>query len=387
MLKTDLEAGIAGDDYTSREISSQPSLWQDTYRSLLDQQEALTDFLQPLWDQDHLDVVLTGAGTSAFIGEALQGPFLKNTGKLTRAIATTELVSHPSLFLRRDRPTLLISFARSGNSPESVAAVEIANALCDPVYHLVITCNEGGKLARQKNSQQYTLLLPPAANDQGLAMTGSFSAMLLTGLLVSRWSSLVSLRPRVEQLVAYGHHLLRQAPERLRKVAELPFERIVFLGSGPLQGTAQESHLKVQELTDGQVVGKHDSFLGFRHGPKVVANHQSLVVLLFSNNPYVRPYEVDLAQELHQSSKALYTVGVAERPVPGVKLDLWITMTEHEGAPLDEELLAVCSVLPAQIIGYYKSRQLGLAPDNPSVNGTISRVVKGVTIYPYPVSS
>lgn len=385
MLKTDLEVGIAGDDNTSREISGQPALWQDTYRTLLDQQQALAEFLQPLWDQDNLNVVLTGAGTSAFIGEALQGPFFKNTGKLTRAIATTELVSHPSLFLSRNHPTLLISFARSGNSPESVAAVEVANALCDTVYHLVITCNKRGKLARQENSQQYTLLLPPAANDKGLAMTGSFSAMLLTGLLVSRWSSLASLQPQIEQLVAYGHHLLRQAPDLLQKVAELPFERIIFLGSGPLRGTAQESHLKVQELTDGQVVGKHDSFLGFRHGPKVVANHQSLVVLLFSNDAYVRPYEVDLARELRQSGKAQYTIGVAERPVPGVEVDLWITMTEHD-TKLDEELLAVCSVLPAQIIGYYKSRQLGLAPDNPSVNGTISRVVKGVTIYPYPLS-
>ena len=385
MLKTDLEVGIAGDDNTSREISGQPALWQDTYRTLLDQQQALAEFLQPLWDQDNLNVVLTGAGTSAFIGEALQGPFFKNTGKLTRAIATTELVSHPSLFLSRNHPTLLISFARSGNSPESVAAVEVANALCDTVYHLVITCNKRGKLARQENSQQYTLLLPPAANDKGLAMTGSFSAMLLTGLLVSRWSSLASLQPQIEQLVAYGHHLLRQAPDLLQKVAELPFERIIFLGSGPLRGTAQESHLKVQELTDGQVVGKYDSFLGFRHGPKVVANHQSLVVLLFSNDAYVRPYEVDLARELHQSGKAQYTIGVAERPVPGVEVDQWITMTKHD-TKLDEELLAVCSVLPAQIIGYYKSRQLGLAPDNPSVNGTISRVVKGVTIYPYPVS-
>ena len=385
MLKTDLEVGIAGDDNTSREISGQPALWQDTYRTLLDQQQALVEFLQPLWDQDNLNVVLTGAGTSAFIGEALQGPFFKNTGKLTRAIATTELVSHPSLFLRRDSPTLLVSFARSGNSPESVAAVEVANALCDTVYHLVITCNKRGKLAQQENSQQYTLLLPPAANDKGLAMTGSFSAMLLTGLLVSRWSSLASLQPQIEQLVAYGQHLLQEAPDLLQKVAELPFERIIFLGSGPLRGTAQESHLKVQELTDGQVVGKHDSFLGFRHGPKVVANHQSLVVLLFSNDAYVRPYEVDLARELHQSGKAQYTIGVAERPVPGVEVDQWITMTEHD-TQLDEELLAVCSVLPAQIIGYYKSRQLGLVPDNPSVNGTISRVVKGVTIYPYPLS-
>ena len=385
MLETDQPTGVAGSDYTFSEIFGQPALWGHTYDELLNQQEALTAFLQPLWAQNNIEVILTGAGTSAFIGEALQGPFQKNTGKLTRAVATTDLVSHPSSFLRRNVPILLISFARSGNSPESVAAVKVANAACDTVYHLVITCNEQGQLAQQQDNRQYTLLLPPAAHDKGLAMTGSFSAMLLTGLLVSRLSSLASLRSPLQQLVTYGGYLLRQAPD-LKKFAELSFERIVFLGSGPLRGTAQESHLKVQELTNGQVVGKHDSFLGFRHGPKVVANHQSLVVMLFSNDEYVRPYEVDLARELLQESKALFTVGVAERPVPGVEVDWWITMTDHGREHLDEEFLAVCSVLAAQIIGYYKSRQLGLNPDNPSVNGTISRVVQGVTIYPYPPS-
>ena len=37
-----------------------------------------------------------------------------------------------------------------------------------------------------------------------------------------------------------------------------------------------------------------------------------------------------------------------------------------------------------QIMGYYKSLQLGLNPDNPSISGAISRVVQGVKIYEYP---
>ena len=372
--------------YTSHEIFGQPHLWMETYNGLLKQHKALTHFLQPLWKQANLNIILTGAGTSAFIGEALQGAFLKSTGKLTRAIATTDLVSHPELFFCRSMPTLLVSFARSGNSPESVAAVEIANQLCDTVYHLVITCNAEGKLAQQQSSNQYIVLLPPAANDQSLAMTGSFSAMLLTGLLIARWSSLSQLKSQIVQLAAYGQRLLEVASEDLQKVAELPFERVVFLGSGPLLGTAQESQLKVQELTDGQVVGKHDSYLGFRHGPKVVANRQSLLVFLFSNDPYVRQYEIDLAKEFQDDDKVMYTLGVAENAIPGITLDHWITMAEGNDA-LDEEFLSVCSVLPGQLIGYYKSLQLGLNPDNPSINGTISRVVQGVNIYPYPNKS
>lgn len=370
-------------DHTSQEISGQPALWQETYQLLLSQQQSLRHFLRPLLARPDLTIILTGAGTSAFIGEVLTGVFQKNTGKITRAIATTDLVSHPTLFFPTESPTLLISFARSGNSPESVAAVELANTVCREVFHLVITCNPTGQLALQENGhRRYVITLPPAANDLSLAMTGSFSAMLLTGLLIPHLESLDRWQPQVDTLVAYGNHLLKHFPAPLQEVAALPFERVVFLGSGPLLGTARESHLKVQELTDGRVVGKYDSFLGFRHGPKVVADDRTLLVFLFSNDPYVQQYEVDLAQDFNQGKGVQYTIGVAEKKIPGVEVQLWIPLAEGNSR-LDEALLAVCSVLPAQIIGYYKSLHLGFTPDEPSASGTISRVVQGVTIYPY----
>ena len=41
-----------------------------------------------------MEVILTGAGTSAFIGDVLEGPFQQKTGIRTRAVATTDLVTH-----------------------------------------------------------------------------------------------------------------------------------------------------------------------------------------------------------------------------------------------------------------------------------------------------
>jgi tagatose-6-phosphate ketose/aldose isomerase len=65
-----------------------------------------------------------------------------------------------------------------------------------------------------------------------------------------------------------------------------------------------------------------------------------------------------------------------------VQLDETFILSD-QGALLDEEFLPVCFILPAQLIGLYKSLQLGLNPDMPSESGAISRVVKGVVIYPY----
>lgn len=369
---------------TSFEISSQPAVWRSTWNTLQKQQKELSSFLNYVYAKDNLNIILTGAGSSAFIGVALQGPFQKYTNILTRAISTTDLVTHPELFLLKDKPTLLVSFARSGDSPESLAAVNLVNELCTQVYHLIITCNANGKLAQGENqSNKMVFFLPPETNDKGLAMTASFTSMLLSGLVISRIHQTDRLESQISTLISYGENILQNYTERLYDIAKLDFKRVAFLGSGPLAGTAQESHLKLQELTNGNIICKHDSFLGFRHGPKAVTDKSTLVVYLFSNNKYAEQYENDLVSEICKQELSMYKIGIMESPKDtDFTLDLEIILGTGNHK-LDEEFLTVCSVLPAQILGYYKSLNLGLNPDNPSASGVISRVVQGVKIYAY----
>jgi tagatose-6-phosphate ketose/aldose isomerase len=303
---------------------------------------------------------------------------------MTRAISTTDLVTHPELFLQKERPTLLVSFARSGDSPESIAAVNLVNQLCDEVYHLIITCNENGKLAQEKDKKNnMVFLLPPGTNDKGLAMTASFTSMLLVGILISMLNQIDRLDTQVAQLIAYGSGILQNDSGNLFLLSKKNFKRVVFLGSGPLFGAARESHLKLQELTNGAIICKHDSFLGFRHGPKAVIDKSTVVFYLFSNNPYARQYEIDLLSEICNQDLGMYSVGISESPIEaGHCLDLNIILNSG-GNTIDESFLAVCDVLPAQILGYFKSLALGLDPDNPSSSGVISRVVQGVKIYSY----
>lgn len=369
--------------HTAKEISNQPELWLKTWDLVVHYQASLTKFLKKIYAHETLDIIIAGAGTSAFIGNILQGTFKRNTGKSTYAIATTDLVSHPDDYLRPEHPTLLISFARSGNSPESIAAVNLVNTHCSKVYHLIITCNPSGQLAINKyDKNTFIFLLPPESNDLGLAMTGSFTSMLLTGLLISQIERLEALKNQVEQLAAYGEKIIFNYSSPLQKAATLDFQRAIFLGSGPLLGTARESQLKLQELTDGKVICNYDSFLGLRHGPQAVINSHTLLVYLFSNREYVHPYEVDLIKTINKGEKGLFQIGVTESPQKDLKLDLMLELSSGN-EKIEEEFLSVCSVLPAQILGFYKSLHLGLKPDSPSVNGAISRVVQGVTIYPY----
>jgi len=378
-----LNNGSAILNATSTEISSQPLLWQKTWETIQNQKDNIIQFLEEVYNQPDIIIILTGAGTSAFIGDALQGPFQKNTGILTRSISSTSLVTHPDLFLQKERPTLLISFARSGDSPESVAVVNLVNKLCDVDYHLIITCNPSGKLVTENNiTNRLVILLPEEANDKGLAMTGSFTSMLLSGVLISRIFQLDELNSQIEKLISYGEDILNNYTNKIQEIANLNFSRAVFLGSGPFLGIARESHLKLQELTNGKIICKDDSFLGFRHGPKAVINKETLVIYLFSNNKYAEQFEDDLVKEICNQELGMYSIGIHEKSKKDYCLDLNIKMGK-EGDLLDEEFLAICYILPAQILGYYKSIALGLNPDNPSESGVISRVVQGVTIYSY----
>lgn len=369
--------------HTANEINGQPSLWLATLDRVAGQQSELSAFMDQVLTNEDLDIILTGAGTSAFIGESLEGYIKKHTGKVTRAVHTTDIVSYPDEYFYSSKPTLLVSFARSGNSPESVGAFNLANQLCDNIFHLIITCNEEGELAKQsaQHSSSYCFLLPKEANDKSLAMTGSFTSMIITGILVARIKELDLLRSQIEQLSETGQYILDNYTDKIKEIAALDFDRGVFLGSGPLLGVARESHLKLQELTDGKVVCKYDSCLGFRHGPKAVINGQTLIVYHLANDPQALRYEADLINEIWSRKDGISRIGIGSAVEQSSNLDLLIELKGTEN--LDAALLSVISVLPCQMLGFFKSIDVGLSPDEPSQTGNISRVVKGVTIYPY----
>lgn len=388
MHKIIKELQLMDKGHTAREIASQPGLWQETYETVLARKDEIKKFLDSVCQQKDLQIILTGAGSSAFIGEILQYSFHRNTGRPIRAVPTTDLVTHPGDFFRSAIPTLLVSFARSGDSPESIASYELAENMIDKVFHLVITCNPEGKLATKASAagNAFFLLLPEGTNDQALAMTSSFTSMTLAGLLVAEIDRIEDNRGHVKGLAAAAAGILDKYSVALQGVADLDFQRIVFLGSGPLKGSAQEAHLKVIELTDGKINCQYDSFLGFRHGPKAIIDASTLLVYLFSNDPHVTQYERDLVASINETEEFLYSIGIRQTGPLSGHLDLEI-IPDPAGTLIPDDFLAICSVIPAQLLGLYKSLALGLTPDAPSRNGGIHRVVQGVTIYPYPAKN
>ena len=360
---------------TISEIQNQPQLWREISHCIAKSKSELVSILDKTpTDSEFLFI---GAGSSAFIGEAVAGIFQHETGWSARAVGTTDIVTYPRHYIHPTRPLVIVSFARSGNSPESTAAVERINAVNPLARHLIITCNQDGALAKYRVQNSHILLLPEAANDKGLAMIGSVTGMILTTLLLSNLRKLENQFALVENMAKSASQFLQNLTEKLESVAALDFKRVVCLGSGPFMGLAHEAHLKIQELSDGNVIGKFDSFLGFRHGPKVVVDKNTLMIYFLSEDAYVSQYERDLIVSVQNEQKPLYSIALsaAETNLP-VNLSI---STNTSG----KNFLLLPYLVPIQLLAAYKSIKLGLNPDSPSARGAIHRVVQGVTIYPY----
>ena len=365
--------------YTTKEIFGQTILWGKVFEILKAQKTDIANFLEPILKIGNLRIILTGAGSSAFIGDAAQSIVERKNGKVTQSVPTTDITTHHGIFSSTQNPILLVSLARSGNSPESHEVFQLAEEICTEVYHLIITCDRNGKLAgctTENPSRSYTLILPEEANDKSLAMTGSFTSMLLCILLIWDINDIDTRGTSIANLISLGEAILNK-PKLFMEIATIPFERVVFLGSGPHLGLARECHLKLQELTNGRIICKFESFLGFRHGPRAVINENTLMVYLFSANPHVFKYEWDLVEDISKDPRQIRSVSFNSRPHLNVKNSVLISTQDRD----HDELDMVAAVIIGQLLGLYYSVQMGLNPDNPSTMGAISRVVQGVNIY------
>lgn len=362
---------------TATEIAQQPALWETLADTLFHDRARLQAFLGERLNDPRQRVLFTGAGSSGFIAEMVADSINAQWPAEVRAVHTTSLLTHPALYLQRDRPTLLVSFGRSGSSPESVAAVERVRADVDDALFLDITCNANGELARRGAGQAdtCTLLMPAASCDRAFAMTSSLTCMLLAALSVFDRAPWEERSHRLQQLAAMAREGIAQWDVPVATLAQAPFSRVIYLASGPLEALAREAALKVLELSAGRVLALANTPLGFRHGPKSTLNAETLVVVFRSIEPLARRYEHDLLQELRGDGVAGKVLSV------GPHTEIADDDYTLPASALSDSWLAAAWLPFAQMYALQRSAALGLTPDNPFPDGTVNRVVKGVTIH------
>lgn len=370
---------------TTSEIKQQPQLWEEVIEAYSQRKQQIEEFLESIAKEINrrVRVIFTGAGTSQYVGDTII-PHLLQYGDTTNysfeSIGTTSIVSNPRNYLLPDEPTILVSFARSGNSPESVAAVQLANQFVKNIFHITITCAPDGMLAKNAEGDKRNLLLlmPEKSNDKGFAMTGSFSCMTLTGLLVFDRSDLETKKQIVASMSKLGENILSREHE-INAYLSKDVDRIVYLGSGSLSGLAREAQLKVLELTAGRISTAYDSSMGFRHGPKSFLNERTVVFGFVSNDHYTSQYDVDVLNEIAMDRIVHHVVGIGQRLPDNLEAERFMLLEGESVLP--DGYAAIVDVVFAQTIALLASILVGNTPDTPSPTGTVNRVVKGVRIY------
>lgn len=374
-----------GAEITTREIYQQPDAWREAFEFYQAKREEIAAFLQEIADKhDYIKVILTGAGTSAYVGDTLL-PYFKEVYDERKwnfnAIATTDIVAKPATYLKKDVATVLVSFARSGNSPESVATVDLAKSLVDELYQVTITCAADGKLALQAHGDDRNLLLlqPAVSNDAGFAMTSSFTSMMLTALLVFDPTEFAVKSERFEVVSSLARKVLDKV-EDVKELVDLDFNRVIYLGAGPFFGLAHEAQLKILELTAGQVATMYESPVGFRHGPKSLINDNTVVLVFGTTTDYTRKYDLDLVREVAGDQIARRVVLLSDQ---AFGLENVKEVVLGCGGVLNDIYRVFPYIVYAQLFALLTSLKVENKPDTPSPTGTVNRVVQGVIIHEY----
>ena len=372
--------------FTIHEIYQQPATWRKTCAQLAACKDELQKFIDQVVKAADFDIVLTGAGTSEFVGNSLFHALNKKYDFKVKSYASTDIVPNPEDTLSRTKPTLLVNFGRSGNSPESVGSVEAAEVVCENIFHLFVTCNNEGALSKlaDKHDNCFALNLTPETHDKSFAMTSSYSNMYLATYLALNLDHLEEITAAVEKICAAGENFLNNQYNEVAKiVADFDFNRIVYLGNIALKGVAQESALKMLELTAGKVATMYDSQLGFRHGPKSIINDDTLTVAYLSDDEYRRRYELDLIKEMAGQRKGNKIAVVYNTDCAEVKELADYAIQYNVGEAMENVMLGLDFIMFAQTLAVLKSLSMGITPDNPCPTGEVNRVVKGVILYPY----
>jgi tagatose-6-phosphate ketose/aldose isomerase len=384
-----LQAGSAGDPdaghrHTLREIVQQPFTWLETvegsaaWRDLLDGAVA-----RVTGDGRPGTIVFTGSGSSLYAGECLSPALQARLRIPVHAVPGGEVLTHPSGCLPPQGPALVVSLARSGNSPESCGVLDSLHDAPEDLHHLVITCNRHGRLATRyrDDPRVTTVVLNDKTCDRSLVMTSSFTNMVLAGRLLGLTRDFEAYRALGGTVARLGAEILLRHAASLARVARGDYRSAVYLGSGCRYGSAREGALKMLEMTAGHVTTFPETYLGLRHGPMAGVGTGALVVCFLSEDPVARAYEVDLVRELDRKKLGARKVLVGDR-VPAdlagaddVVVDLpGLDALGDEGAP-------VLDVLVGQLLAFFRCLALGLRPDMPSDDGVISRVVESFAIH------
>jgi glutamine---fructose-6-phosphate transaminase (isomerizing) len=341
--------------HTIAEILSEPQTWRACLAEL-DASGQLQELSAKL--QQDVEWIFVGCGSSFYLAQAAAATWSILTGGPARAIPASEILLFPATVPSAGQFVLI---SRSGHTSEVIqAATHLKKEGKAPV--LAVTCGANTPLAALAT---FTIVLR-AADEKSTVMTRSFTSMLLAlQSLAAHRADARGFLASLHTLPVEAENILSPAQQTIRTlVNSRSFADYVFLGQGPFFGVAQESMLKVKEMSCSYAQCFHT--LEFRHGPKAIVSSETLLTFVLSESGF--DAEVAVLQEMKELGAVTLAVTNAATPAVRKSADYVIEL----GLTVPEAARPAAAVIPGQLLGFYTGIRKGFDPDSPR---NLSRVV------------
>jgi glucosamine--fructose-6-phosphate aminotransferase (isomerizing) len=355
----DAEHGVF-EDYMLKEIHEQPGALRATLEGRLDPggEVDLAEVDLDLSDVERVTIV--GCGTAyhaGLLGERAIERLVRLPVEV--AVASEYRYSDPI----GDEKTLVVAISQSGETTDTLAAVEAARDFGGRI--LAVTNTQGSLITREADA----VLLTKAGPEVCVASTKTFLAQVAAlYLLALELARVRGAAPEVE-LLKSGREL-RRAPEKVEETLEMVTGRVeaaarifdearcaLFLGRGSAYPMALEGALKLKEITylpaEGYPAGE------MKHGPIALVDEHCPVVAVLGEG-LIR--EKTLSNVEETVARGANVVAVARQDDKAARQIARVVLPIPE-AP--EILDAFVSSVPLQLLAYRVAKSRGLDVDKP----------------------
>jgi glutamine---fructose-6-phosphate transaminase (isomerizing) len=328
------------------DITTQAAAWKAALAAV----EFRTEDFKTFFADEPDELLFTACGSPYYLGLANATLWRERFGLHATVVPSSEIMLFPETILPRAGRPVLLTASRSGETTETVRAVE-AFAGRFPGRTMLIGCRPDSKLPQLAD----LAIVIPEGDEDVIPQTRSFGSMYLAAqYLAALLAGDTDLAGDLRRLPDLLQDLLDRWEPVVQRVAEADWNSAVFLGGGPLYGIAIEATLKLTEMSLSSAVPYHT--LEVRHGPRSTIDERTLVVSLGSRRG--ASHERQVLSELAEETPHM----LAFIPDDGwdlggnttqIALDHWV----HEHA------LGLLYLPLLQLLAYHRALHNGVNPD------------------------
>ncbi len=333
---------------TLNEIYAQYSSLERTVRLLEKNEEEYVSFFR---NAKPRAVLFTGCGSSFDLACSLRSVMSVRMTQPAYALASGDLWLNCGGYRNMLEDALVVSVSRSGQTSEVIKAYQAVQAMNCGTRFLSIVCAADTPLGKLSD---LTIEIPWAF-DESVCQTRSVANLYAAAaVLIGLWSGDSSVKRDMLVMAEAGPEYLKKIDPVCNEIAAKPWENVVVLADGEIDGLAEEGALAFKEIS--QIHSNYHHILDVRHGPMVLIGEKTLVLAAVSS-PAVS-YEMDLIDDLKKKGATIvcYSGGALNREDVTC-----VSLGENVGTAAGGlGLLAIC-----QLTAYYKSGYVGCNPDEP----------------------